>query len=294
MEFTALIHVDVLELRRNLGHQRAIAVGLAYVEANESCASLVVMDGDGEDDPKDVPRLLAHYNAEGGQNIVFAERTRRSESIAFRMFYSIYKLAYFMLTRKTVRFGNYSVIPRSRLTSLVVVSELWNHYVAAILKFRQPFCTMPTCRGKRLQGQYKMNFGGMVIHGLSAISVESEVVGVRLLVVSLAMIVMFSVGLAVTIVIRLATDRAIPGWATTMVGVLLILLFQAVMLTFVFSFVTLGGRQGSPFLPSRDYIYYVSRFYSIGHLWKEDINMSGTNSTCSPPRRAGSPMSGLS
>jgi hypothetical protein len=262
-EFSSLVRLDVLELRRNLGHQRAIAVGLAYVEANESCAAVVVMDSDGEDDPKDVPRLLEKYHQEGGRKIVFAERTQRSESWLFRMFYVFYKLAYAVLTGKEVRFGNFSVIPRSRLTSLVAVSELWNHYAAGIIKSRQPFCTMSTRRGKRLLGQSQMNFVNLVIHGLSAISVESEVVGVRLLVVSLVMIVLAAIGLGVTVAIRLATSLAIPGWATTAAGVLLILLCQAVMLAVVFSFVTLGGRQGSPVLPNRDYIYYIHKLYSL-------------------------------
>ncbi|HWP56673.1 MAG TPA: glycosyltransferase [Candidatus Acidoferrales bacterium] len=49
--FAAIKTVDILGLRRNLGHQRAIAVGLAFVEANRPCRAVVVMDGDGEDDP---------------------------------------------------------------------------------------------------------------------------------------------------------------------------------------------------------------------------------------------------
>src|SRR5438045_9738760 len=36
--FNAIRTLEVLHLRRNLGHQRAIAVGLAYVEANFPCA----------------------------------------------------------------------------------------------------------------------------------------------------------------------------------------------------------------------------------------------------------------
>jgi hypothetical protein len=41
---------------------------------------------DGEDDPADVPRLLARLQEEGHQNVVFAERSRKSESITFRIF----------------------------------------------------------------------------------------------------------------------------------------------------------------------------------------------------------------
>ena len=73
----------MLRLRRNLGHQRAIAIGLTYIQAQMTTAyeAVVVMDGDGEDAPEDVPRLLARLEAEGGRSIVFAERTRRSESL---------------------------------------------------------------------------------------------------------------------------------------------------------------------------------------------------------------------
>ena len=71
--------VSLLELRRNLGHQRAIAVGMAYVEANRPCRAVVLMDSDGEDDPRDIPRLLAQCHQEGDAKIIFAERTKRVE-----------------------------------------------------------------------------------------------------------------------------------------------------------------------------------------------------------------------
>src|SRR4051794_36498094 len=86
--FHALKQIDVLRLRRNLGHQRAITVGLAYVEQHVPCRSVVLMDSDGEDAPGDVPRLLARCEEEAGRRIVFAERTRRSESWTFILFYT--------------------------------------------------------------------------------------------------------------------------------------------------------------------------------------------------------------
>jgi glycosyltransferase involved in cell wall biosynthesis len=261
--FRALTEIRVIELRRNLGHQRAIAVGLAYVEATTTHDAVVVMDGDGEDAPRDVPRLLSRYAELGGTRIIFAERTKRSESLVFRAFYGLFRTAFRILTGKAVRFGNFSVVPRSALHRLVAVSELWNHYAAAVVKSRLPYDSVPTSRGVRLRGRSRMNFVDLVIHGLSAISVESEVVGVRLLVVSVALIAASTIALGITLAIRLATSLAIPGWATTMVGSLLILMSQAVMLTLVFSFVTLGGRQGYPFLPCRDYHHYVGRVYPL-------------------------------
>src|SRR4051812_29579775 len=43
--------VRVLRLKRNLGHQRAITIGVTYISQEFPCAAVVVMDGDGEDRP---------------------------------------------------------------------------------------------------------------------------------------------------------------------------------------------------------------------------------------------------
>ena len=255
--YQSLGRIEILKLRRNLGHQRAIAIGLAYVEAHFTNRAVVVMDADGEDDPGDVPRMIQKCRDEAFEKIVFAERTRRSESVAFRAFYELYKTLHVMLTGIQVRVGNFSVIPKARLQSLVVVSELWNHYAAAAFKSRQPLCLVPTRRAHRLDGRSTMNFVDLVAHGLSAISVYGEIIGVRLLVLACLLIITALVGVIATILVRLTTNLAIPGWATSTMGILLVMLTLGIMLAFLFSFIILSGRQGSAFLPCRDYAYFV-------------------------------------
>jgi polyisoprenyl-phosphate glycosyltransferase len=262
-QFTALQRVDVLTLRRNLGHQRAIAIGLAYVEDCLNTGAVVVMDGDGEDDPADVPRLLNRLHEAGGRKIVFAERARRSESIGFKAFYALYKLIHWLLTGKGVRIGNFSAVPRRRLASLVAVSELWNHYAAAVVRSRQPYCMVPTKRGKRYCGQSTMNFVALVTHGLSAISVHADVAGVRLLMLSGVLGLLTLLGIVAAVIVRLATNLAVPGWATYTVGILMVLLVQAMLAAFVFSFVILGARHGSTFLPRRDYAYFIGTVWTV-------------------------------
>jgi polyisoprenyl-phosphate glycosyltransferase len=256
--FRALRRVNLLELRRNLGHQRAIAVGLAYIEANLPCKAVIVMDSDGEDDPADVPRLLEKCKAEEFRKIIFAERTKRSERWRFRFFYSCYKALHHLLTGQRVRVGNFSIVPKSRLTNLVAVSEIWNHYSAAVFKSRLPFCSIPTERACRLDGKSQMKFVNLVIHGLSAISVNADIVGVRLLIASLVISFLALIGILAIVAIRLFTSLAIPGWATSAAGLLLIILLQFIMFSVVFCFFILNNRQATTFLPMRDYQYYVS------------------------------------
>jgi polyisoprenyl-phosphate glycosyltransferase len=255
--FQALSAVHVLRLRRNLGHQRAIAVALAYIERNMSCDAVVVMDADGEDAPGDVPRLVERMVREGHRAIVFAERSRRVERPLFRILYHLYRLLHRVLTGRAVRVGNFSVIPRARLDGLVVVSELWNHYAAAVFRSRQPYVSIPTNRAARLEGRSRMNWVSLVVHGMSAISVYGDIVFVRLIVFAALLVSCSALGLGAVLGIRLFTSLAIPGWATFASGILVLVLLQAVLFVAVLTFLGLNIRQQAPFVPSRDFEWYV-------------------------------------
>jgi polyisoprenyl-phosphate glycosyltransferase len=58
-KLTQISWLEIIHLACNLGHQRAIAVGLADVFARGPFDSVIVMDADGEESPKDIRRLLA-------------------------------------------------------------------------------------------------------------------------------------------------------------------------------------------------------------------------------------------
>ncbi|MDQ3419273.1 MAG: glycosyltransferase [Acidobacteriota bacterium] len=248
--------VEVLRLRRNLGHQRAIAIGLAYLEANGLEASVVIMDGDGEDRPADVPRLLDAAETSGG-SIVFAERTRRSEGWLFSVLYHTYRGAHWVLTGERVRVGNFSAIPASLLPRLVAVSDLWNHYAAAVFKSRLPFMTIPTDRGVRYAGQPKMNYVALVTHGLSAMAAFGDRIGVRLLTATVLVGLVAGAALAFAVVRPLLSGGGVPGWAPMAILLFFVVIFQALAVSLTFVFVILGSRDSSTFIPLRDYKFYV-------------------------------------
>src|SRR5262249_29066545 len=128
--FSVVRAIRTLRLRRNLGHQRAIAIGLVHVQQSTSCDAVVVMDADGEDTPEGLAQLLSAYSETRDAKAIFAERSRRSESVVFRLFYRLYKFLHRCLTGISVRVGNFSILPFPYLNTLVVMSELWNHYAA--------------------------------------------------------------------------------------------------------------------------------------------------------------------
>lgn len=262
-QYQAVLRVDVLKLRRNLGHQRAICIGLSHLSTTFPVGRVVVMDSDGEDDPRDIPRLLERFEAEGRKTIVFAERAKRSENLLFRVFYRLYCGLHRFLVGHRVRVGNFSVIPADRLKSLAVVPELWNHYAAAVFGSRQPYCAVPTHRSKRIAGNSKMNFIALVTHGLGALSAFSDRIGVRMLVMASAFMVLLLFGIVGVVALRLTTDMAIPGWATYTAGLLGVMLFQTFSLLVIFCFIILSARMGGTFLPARDYCHFVDRLESL-------------------------------
>jgi polyisoprenyl-phosphate glycosyltransferase len=263
LDLKATIAIEVLHLRRNLGHQRAIAIGLAYLEANTDHDPVVIMDGDGEDRPEDVKRLLHKLREEAGMRVVFAERTRRSEGIAFKALYWLYRVVHLLLTGERVRVGNFSVIPRVLLRRLVAVSDLWNHYAAAVFQARIPFVTIPTTRGNRYAGESQMNFVALVTHGLSAMSVFGDRIGVRLLIVTCALTFMVGVVSVTFLGWHLAAGQLLPNWTLVAAAIMVLLVFLVFATSLAFVFIILAGRNSSGFLPFQEFTHYVSHTTSI-------------------------------
>lgn len=261
--FQKITQVNVLRLRRNLGHQRAIAVGLCYIYRHFDCEFIVVMDGDGEDNPFEIEHFLEVSEQTHHQNVIFARRSKRSESNTFKLFYFIYKKLYFLLTGKSINVGNFSLIPACFLKNIVVISEIWNHYSSGLCRSRIPYLEVNAPRTKRLDGQPKMNLVSLITHGLSSISVYGDVVGTRILLAIVILLCILFLTLCIVVLVRLFTDLAIPGWATYVVGLLVISVLQLILIGTVFSLIILAARNNVNVIPIRDYKYYVDDFFKL-------------------------------
>lgn len=262
--FAAIDRIQVLELACNLGHQRAITTALVWIHQQARQAPIVIMDGDGEDKPEDVPRLLKRFHELEGRQIVFAERARRSETWQFKVFYRLYRIVHGILTGHRVRVGNFSVLPRSALRRLVVISEMWNHYAASVLRAKLPHALVPAARGARLQGRSRMNFVSLVTHGLSAISVYGEIVGTRLLVMACMSILLALGAVGAAMSVAFLSEKVVPWWLVFSLGALAVLALQSGTLAATFSFLTLGSRHHATFLPVRDCGNFVHRVKEVG------------------------------
>jgi polyisoprenyl-phosphate glycosyltransferase len=254
----AVVDVEILHLALNLGHQRAIAVGLAEAATRENIDWVLVLDCDGEDKPADIPALLATA-ARSPNNIVLAARGRRSENARFLLGYRLYKVLCRALIGKVIDFGNFSLLPAKAVRRLSYMPELWNSLPAAILRSRIPHNSVPCDRGSRYAGTSKMNTSALVAHGLSAVSVYADIVFSRLLVYASIASAFAVISVAVALILKFVVQLATPGWMTTAVGIMLILLTQMLILTLNSAIIVLFGRNSRGVVPILDCRSYVAK-----------------------------------
>jgi hypothetical protein len=276
-DLSSIQHLELLSLSANLGHQRAIAVGLCELELREDFDGIVVMDGDGEDRPEEIGGLvqsfLAHKNA-----VVVAQRIKRTESLVFRLFYFAYKLAFRVLTGQVIDFGNFCIIPSTLLHRLTHMPEVWNHLAAATIRSRLEIHRVPTRRGTRYSGSSSMNLESLVVHGLSAISVFTDKLFARLLLLSFLISVLDACFACAVIFARFFTNLAVPGWATSAVGLSAAILLQNITLSAIAAFLVLATRSSFASMPAnyaRAYIH--KRLVITDRCQKAHSRMSDPN-----------------
>ena len=222
----------VIRLRRNVGHQRAIAIGLGYVaEHFDGNDIVVVMDSDGEDTPESISELVAGLDS-ADVDVVVASRRSRVESLKFKSFYIVYKLLFSLLSGRQISFGNFMAAKMPAVRRLASMQELWIHVAACVLgsKLRVQTCALD--RGPRYAGRSKMNFVGLALHGFRALMVFAEDVPVRV-GIACTLVAGLSVVGGITALLLKASGFATPGWFSLAFGILLLVFLQTAALTLI-------------------------------------------------------------
>lgn len=257
LQLSAIAAIDEVQLGSNQGNQRALAIGLGYIGCNVAVDFLVVMDSDNEDKPEDVGRLLDACAAEDGRRIVFAERTKRSEGLAFQLFYLLYKWVFKLATGGSISMGNFCIIPGRFVKRIAHVSELWNHFPISIVRSGLPFTKIPTIRGTRLFGRGKMNIVKLIVHAFSGFTIHADVIAVRILLLASGLVGLFLLVLAGATLTRFSTDLLPPGWTSQMMMQVFTLVMLVLCTSIIVLISALTMRMQPPMIPFHDYGRFV-------------------------------------
>jgi len=162
--------VKIINMKENRGHARCIASGLKYIYEKEEFDYAIPMDGDGEDRPEEIKNFVKYLNYTSDKPIV-GERVKRSENLFFKFCYSVHKILTFAFTGQSIKFGNYTCLPKSTVEKMINDKTTWSSFSGSLTKLEKNRSTVPSIRGLRYFGPSKMSFKNLIIHSLSIISV---------------------------------------------------------------------------------------------------------------------------
>ena len=168
--FENIESVKILNMKKNQGHARCIATGLKYIIEKEDFDYVIPMDGDGEDRPEEIKGFINQISNTEDQPIV-GERIKRSESLIFKTLYELHKLITLIFAGKSIKFGNFTCLPKSTVEKMVNEKATWNSFSGSLKKIEDNLITIPSIRGVRYFGPSKMSFYNLIKHSLSIISV---------------------------------------------------------------------------------------------------------------------------
>ena len=168
--FENIQSIKILNMKKNQGHSRCIATGLKYIHEKEDFDYVIPMDGDGEDRPDEISKFIESTDYYVEKAIV-GERIKRSEGSIFTFFYVVHKFLTYFFTGKSIKFGNFTCLPKSVVKKFIIEKSSWNSFSGSLVKIEKSFGSIKSTRGKRYFGPSKMSFLNLVKHSLSIISV---------------------------------------------------------------------------------------------------------------------------
>ena len=136
------------------------------------------MDGDGEDRPEEIPEFINHVQKSNNKPII-GKRIKRSEDLLFKICYQIHKLITFTFTGKSIKYGNFTCLPKTTVKKMINEKATWNSFSGSLRKIEKDLISIPSIRGNRYFGPSKMSFFNLLKHSLSIISVFRQAVLIR-------------------------------------------------------------------------------------------------------------------
>ena len=170
--------IKLITMKENRGHARCNAAGLKYIFENEEFDYVIPMDGDGEDRPEEIKNFIDNISYSPNKPIV-GERIKRSEGIFFKFCYFMHKIITFTFTGKSIKYGNYTCLPKSVVEKMINEKSTWSSFSGSLAKVSKEKSAIPSERGSRYFGPSKMSFKNLIIHSLSIISVFKTNVLIR-------------------------------------------------------------------------------------------------------------------
>ena len=168
----------VINMKEDRGHARCNAAGLKYINEKEDFDYVIPMDGDGEDRPEEI-KMLVKKAKDYPDTVITGNRVKRSEGLIFIFSYLMHKYLTYIFAGQSIKFGNYTCLPKSAVTKMVEEEATWSSFSGSLSKVAKERKSVSSIRGPRYFGPSKMSYYNLLKHSLSIIAVFRITVLIR-------------------------------------------------------------------------------------------------------------------
>jgi dolichol-phosphate mannosyltransferase len=204
-----------ISLSRNFGHQSALSAALDHVSGD----LVVVMDGDLQDPPEEIPRFIEEH--ERGFDVVYARRVRRKEGWLLRLCYFLFYRMIALLSdvRLPLDAGDFALLSRRVIDRLRSIPE-HHRYLRGLrswVGFRQTGVDVE--RSERFSGRSRYGFLkllGLAFDALFAFSVAPLRAAAVLGFAAIAGSLLFA---GYSVYVRLSLGRAPQGFTALILAI---------------------------------------------------------------------------
>ncbi len=209
------LHVSGIKLSRNRGHQNALLAGLFTVEGDV----VISIDADLQDDIEIIEEMIDSYNE--GNDIVYAVRKKRTTDTAFKRASAegFYKLMHLMGVDIVFNHADYRLMSRRAIEELKNFKEV-NLFLRAMI----PFVGFSSSnvyydRAERFAGESKYPLKKMLSFAWDGIT-SFSVMPLRFITATGFIIFIATLMMSAWVLwIKLFSEEAVPGWASTVLPI---------------------------------------------------------------------------
>lgn len=207
--------VGGIKLSRNRGHQNALLAGLFTAEGDV----LVSVDADLQDDVEVIDEMLSQYAK--GAHVVYGVRNDRSSDRLFKRASAVgfYRIIRALGVESVYNHADFRLLSRRAVTALQDFREvnLFLRGIVPLIGFKS--AVVYYTRTERVAGTSKYPLRKMMALALDAVT-SFSVFPLRLISALGFLVFLCSVGMGLwTLWVRLFTQRAVPGWTSTLLPI---------------------------------------------------------------------------
>jgi glycosyltransferase involved in cell wall biosynthesis len=204
-------YISGIKLSRNVGHQNALLAGLSTVDGD----ALASVDADLQDDIVCIEKMIDEWR--GGAEIVYGVRKKRNTDTVFKRLTALtfYKLMRWMGVEVVFNHADFRLMSRRAIECLKEFREinLFIRGIVPLIGFKSSVVYYE--RNERFAGESKYPLKKMLAFALDGIT-SFSVVPLRM--ITFIGFMVFTVSTLMSgwvIIIKWFGERAVPGWAST-------------------------------------------------------------------------------